>query len=419
MAAHIGGRLLASLSLLALCVTAAPVRAQSVEPPPSPKDRPRPDYDPVGGRLGSFFLYPKLDVDLELNDNIFASRTDRAADLIVRARPAINVRTIGQRTRLSAEAYLSQSIFVSHGSENALEGGGRAEGTVDVTRNSGLRATVSFDALAQERFNIASPTAAAERGRYRRLTGLVSYSHDLDPLRLRSELRVNRLDFSDVRSRAGTVLDQDFRDAFYVGAFVSADYRVSPGIAALARVTVDRLNLRNPSVSTGFDRDSTGLKLEGGVSLELSRLLFGEARLGYLRRNNDDPRFGTVTGLSFGAGLTWAATPLTTVRLFADRSVEEGGLEITAGNLRSSVQVSVEHELLRSLVLEGTGRYAKINPVGLAGSAAEYELEASGTYYVSRRLRLFASLRHFRRQSTGFFSEFTQNRAVAGLRLVF
>lgn len=413
-----GKLMLRACSIVALVLPSSGV-AQTVQPPPSPRDRPRPEFDPVGGRIGNFMLHPKLDVDLEFNDNIFAADEGADGDFILRARPALNVERRGSRSRWSLETYLSRSVFLEHGTENALEGGIKTDGTVDISRRSGLRVSLAYDNLAQERFNISSPTAAAERVRYGRLAGQASYTHDLDPLRLRGDLRATRLDFSDVRSRTGAVLDQDFRDALFVSASAAADYQVSPGVAALARVTVDRLDFRT-AVRNGvpFDRDSTGLKAEAGISLELSRLLFGEVRAGYLRRDSAAGTLGKITGLSYGASLTWTATPLTTMRLFADREVEEGGAEITAGNLRSEVMLSVEHELLRSLVLEASARYAQIKPLGPLPTASEYDVEAKATYYVSRRLRLFGSLRHFQREASGFFTEFRQRRAMLGVRLV-
>jgi hypothetical protein len=75
--------------------------------------------------------------------------------------------------------------------------------------------------------------------------------------------------------------------------------------------------------------------------------------------------------------------------------------------------------LLRSLVLEASARYADIQPIGPIAEVTEYELAASATYYLSRRLRLFGSLRRFERQASGFFRSFQQNRAILGARLVF
>src|SRR4051812_21342077 len=40
-------------------------------------DRPRPELDPLGVHLGTFFLYPRLELDELFNDNIFATRSGK------------------------------------------------------------------------------------------------------------------------------------------------------------------------------------------------------------------------------------------------------------------------------------------------------------------------------------------------------
>ena len=43
--------------------------------------RPRPELDPLGVRLGSFFLFPRADVVESFNDNIFATEKDKGKRL--------------------------------------------------------------------------------------------------------------------------------------------------------------------------------------------------------------------------------------------------------------------------------------------------------------------------------------------------
>src|SRR6266699_1072721 len=45
-------------------------------------ERPRPEYDPLGIRFGSFFLYPRAELDEVYNDNVFATKTGTKSDFI-------------------------------------------------------------------------------------------------------------------------------------------------------------------------------------------------------------------------------------------------------------------------------------------------------------------------------------------------
>jgi hypothetical protein len=316
------------------------------------------------------------------------------------------------------DAQVSQEFYGKFTSENAFQARARADGTIDISRDAALRLSVSTEHLSEERFSINSLTRSEERTRLWRSSTSASYSHDLDPLVVTADLSLSRLDFSDPRARNGQTIDQDFRDSTFASGSLRGAYRVSPGVSAVVRVNVDRFNQGSSSdAAVRLDRDSTGYKIEAGVGLELSRLLFGDIRAGLLKRLSDDARLPSVSGLSLSASLTWTPTSLTTVRFYADRAVEEGGALETAGNLRSEARLRIEHELRRWLILGSSARFAVIEPIGPIPTAREYDGEVSATYLLSRRLRATARYRHFRRDASGFFSSFEQNRASIGVKL--
>lgn len=393
--------------------------AQTVAPPPSPTERARPEFDPVGGRVGSFMIFPRADLTFEYDDSVIETDFGPEDDLILTLRPAVEIESLWQRHRLELFAYLNQSIHADLSSEDELEGGARVAGVLDVTRDSSLRGSIAADALAEDRFSITSFDQAAEPVRYRRILGTLGYTHDLDPLVIGTDFVANYLDFSDAQSRNGTLIEQDFRDSVYLSGTVRGAYEVGPGLSALARLQLDSLSYTNESFTPDpLDRDSTGMEVEAGVLFELTRLIFGELRAGYFKRWSDDPRLPEAGGLSFGGSLTWVPTSLTTVRFFADREIEEGGSLRTAGNLRSQAQLKVEHELLRSLVLEAEAAVANIEPVGPLPDAWEVRGALAGTYYLSRRYRLIARYRYFSRDSEPPFREFNKNEFLITLRVV-
>jgi hypothetical protein len=230
------------------------------------------------------------------------------------------------------------------------------------------------------------------------------------------------LDFDEVPAVGGGVLGQDFRDSVYMRGALTAAVEISPRVSGLLRGQVDRLTFTAEEEQPDpFDRDTTGYTLEAGVRLELDNLLFGEIRAGVLHRDVDDPSAQGLTGVSFGANLTWSVTPLTTLRLFADRQVEEGGSQLVSGNVRSQARLVVEHELLRNFVIEGEASFAQIDTIGQVDvSAQEYSLMAEATWRLNRNLRVFARADRFERFSDGdFFREFTRNRLMTGVRVVF
>lgn len=424
---------LVSLSGLLLAGTAA--RAQSTLPgdngqrgaPPSPSQRVQQDYEPVGGRIGSFFLFPSIETRIEYDDNILALPDNGEGDVELTLRGSAVLRSDWQRHSLEAEAYVQQSFHGKFTTEDAMQGGGRLRGRLDISRDTSARLVASLDALAEDRANITSAAEAREPTRFRRGDALLSVAHDLGRVQLIGDAQVVVLDFDDAPLPGGTavpdgmaMLDQDFRDSLYWRGSLQALVEFSPRISGLVRGQIDRLTYTDTAATT-FDRDTSGYAIEAGARVELTSLLFGELRAGILHREVDEPGTEGLTGLSFGANLTWTVTPLTTLRLFADRQVEEGGSRLVSGNIRSQARLEAEHELLRNLVLEARAGFARIDTVGqIETSADEYNLMVGATWKLDRNIRIFARADRFERfADEAFFREFTRNRVSVGVRLVF
>ena len=193
-------------------------------------------------------------------------------------------------------------------------------------------------------------------------------------------------------------------------------YDAGGGIAGFVQVSADQLRYDDDTLLIGgtvtpFERNSNGFRAEVGASFELTSLIYGEARVGYLRRNNFNTNIRDVGGLSFAANVLWNVTPLTTVRLVADRTVEDSSSQIVAGNLRTQGTVTVDHELLRNLLLNASVRYADINPIGLSASSQELEGNVGASILLNRRFRFQARYRLYNRTSD-IFNNFVSNRVT-------
>lgn len=390
--------------------------------PPRPSERETKDFDPVGGRIGSFFLYPTVETRIEYDDNILALPNDGAGDVELTLRGAVALESRWERHSLQLDGYVEQNFHGKFSTEDVMEGGARVRGKLDIDRDTSARLVASLDALAEDRANITSTSQARRPTRFRRADTLLSVSRDMGRVQLIGDAQMVVLEFDDAQAADGTLVEQDFRDSTYLRGSLTTLVEFGPRISGLVRGQIDRLTYTGkPSTPDPFDRDTTGYAIEAGAKLELSNLVFGEVRAGVLHRKVDDPSSPGLTGVSFGANLTWNPTPLTTVRFFADRQVEEGGSQLVSGNLRSLVRAEVEHELLRNLILEGRGSFARIETMGqLKADAQEYNLMAGATYKFDRNIRVFARADRFERfADNSFFREFTRNRFTLGVRLVF
>lgn len=410
---------LAGLTVLLLAGTAAHAQTAAL---PLPSERRLPEFEPAGGRIGSFFLYPSVETRLEYDDNILALPSDGQGDFELTVRGAARLESDWQRHSLEVDGYVQQNFHRRFTTEDVMEGGGRVNARLDVSRNTSARIITTLDALAEDRANITSQAEARRPTRFRRADALVSVAHEMGRLQLSGDAQLQVLDFDDAIRPDGSVLDQDFRDALYMRSSLTALLEFSPRVSGLLRGQIDRLQFTGePEEPDPFDRDTSGFSVEAGARVELSNLLFGELRAGVLRREVDDPSAQGLTGVSFGANLTWAVTPLTTLRFFADRQVEEGGSQLVSGNVRSQASIDVEHELLRNVVLDARARVARIETIGqLETDAEEYDLHVGATWKLDRNIRVFGRADRIQRFADNtFFREFTRNRLTVGVRLVF
>ena len=397
-----------------LPATAMAQTDQSVPPGVGAADRLRPAFDPVGARIGGVFVFPQLDVTSSVTDNVLATKEDRKSDLILVTRPSVTVRSDWSRHRLVAEAFVSQSLHARLGNEDATQYGASVDGTYDLSRRTAVRVVGEAQHLVLDRTAYNNVVTAREPIEYERYTGSIGVDQEFNRLAISAGIGASRADFSDATSYAGLPIDQDFRDFTQTLFTGGARYRFGAGPSLIARVQFDR-NEYDES-PPGLNRDSKGMKVEGGVAFDLSSLLYGEVRVGYINRKYANPLFENASGVSFGANMLWNVTPLTSLRFRADRSFQESRSGVAAANLVTQGEAGVDHELLRYVILTASMRYAVIDPLGDLSSSREYGAALRARYLVDRRVQLNASYQFNKRAGTTLNQPFAVSVLSLGIR---
>jgi hypothetical protein len=366
-------------------------------------DRARPDYAPVGGRIGSFFLYPTATVTDLYTSNLRATETNELSDLVVVLRPAAQLESLWTRHSLRANVYYETSLHARYSDENSAQYGAFVAGRYDIDGSTSFDLNGTAARVTEPRTDINSNNASRSPIQYTNLGLTAALRRDFVRFGVVATGSVVKQTFDDGETLSGAPLPQEFRDNLSTSGSLEGRFSIGAGTSVLARASAGRISYDiNPLF--GLDRNSSSYRIEGGVGLALTRFLSGDLRVGYFRQANDDPRFVDGSGLSFSANLLYNPTALTSIRLTADRSSEPSGSVVTSGNVRSTGTLTVDHEVLPNLVVTGFGRYAHIEPQGPIGSADEYEARASAIYYYNRNFRFNASVQHSARKSNAFGS---------------
>ncbi len=377
------------------------------------RERPRPDYDAKGILFGGLVFTPELRIQEEYNDNIFADENNEESDFITKIRPRIVGRDDEglHRFRVSGEADIG--IYADNDDENYEDyafAGGYRYGTPEfilLFLDAGYRQSHEnrgspddVNGVEPTEFDTTSASIAIERG-VRRLKLRLSGTYD-------------ELDFDDVQTSVGTTINNDDRDRTVYGANAQVTFEFSENYKPFVRGGWNKREYDSALDDNGFNRDSDGYTVVGGVELDFGGVTFGEFYAGYLSQSYDDARLSEADGYTAGATIYWNPTGLTSVTFDADRTVQEttvvDGATAATATLDNSVGIRVDHEFLRNLIASLEGNYLRRNFEGIGRTDDEYQVGVSARYLLNQYFEAGLSYRHRTRNSDlATVEEFGQN----------
>jgi hypothetical protein len=376
----------------------------------------------AGIRLGSFTLRPTLRVDSELNDNIYATDTDRRGDIYLVVRPEAAISSDFGSNAVGASAYLERSQHAKYTGEDVTQYGGTINGRYDIMRTTRLSALVQIDRAAESRGSLGTFRQTSTPAQFTSLIADATLNQEFGPFALAATGRVRKLSYSDALLGSARI-DQSYRNVTIRSGTVAASYGFHELTSLIVVGMVERRRYALRDGDAGYDparlsdQSADGFRIEAGLSREITSLLTGSVRIGYLRYRYADPRLRDIAGLSYFGDLNWNVTRLTTITAAASRRLDETTSPVTAGNLRDEFRLGVDHELLRRMILSADVRGASIRPSNAVPSSQEFEVSAGARYYLNRHLRLEALVRHADRSSRDRSVAFRANSVLIGLRL--
>ena len=388
-------------------------------------DRSRPGYDPIGARVGAFTLYPSITTTAAATDNYLATDTNRRGDAYLFFQPELVARSDQGRERFEGRAFAAQSVHASLGGENITQFGVSGNGAFDATRNTQLRADASVGRFVESRSSLGAFQGSAEPVVFEVYHAGLGASHSFNDLTLGANSAIEYRNFHDAEFPGGQPIDQDYRDVRQITVGGSAQYALRNGIGLIVsgQYLDEHYNFGPGSAgyvaAASLDRDSTGFNIDGGITLELTKLIFGRIQIGYLSRHYPDPRLDDVGGLSYSADLLWNVTPLTSLRFRASRSIEDTSSPQIAGNTRSDFHLYADHELYRYIIVSADAGYSRFRPNGVGIGGDEYSLGGGARYLINRRLSVSGNVRYSGRSSDSTFLRYHAVLGTVSLRVAF
>jgi hypothetical protein len=369
--------------------------------------RARPELDPIGIRIDSMVAFPSLEIAPEFNDNVFKTDTGKQSDLIVQITPALLVQSDWGRHFLRGYVDATSGKYIDNADEDFLDATASVDGRFDLMRDTYFSAGFAANKLHEDR---GSPDNAAglEPTDFYVYRPTVGFYNKWNRLSLGVDGEAARYNFIDAKTSTSEI-NQDDRDRWRYELGGRLGYEIVPQYEAFVRGSYNTIDYDDAADDAGFQRDSDGYEVVAGARIDFTGITFGDVFFGYRRQTYDDARLSTVGGPTYGGTITWNASGLTTVKGFVSRSVEETTVSGSSGSFDSEYGASVDHELLRNLILSGRGAYLNSDYKGVSREDDYLKFGAQGKYLLNRNLYVTFKYDYERRDSNVAGQDYSQN----------
>lgn len=387
-----GGQDVRSKSLVSLLaaalITVTPFQAlaQTAENESvSVRNRPRPETDPLGKRVGGFTLFANLDLGLTSTDNLFAAEVNEQDDIYTTIGPSVRLRSNWSRHQLEMDAGAEFRGHQDFSNEDADTNYAGIRGRLDIGSNSNVSAMARIANEVESRFDPDAPVGG-DPVEYDRTEMALRAEHTFNRFRVSGTLATSEYDYE-----AG----QNFRDNDETRLTGRVEAAITPRISLVLQASQDERDYDNfPALN------SEGQTILAGATVNLTELLRGEVTVGQFERDYDNG--ATVDGTAIAANMEWYVTRLTTVTLDARRDGEDTGSTTAAEPyVATEIGARVDHELLRNVILSAGVRMGDREYEGLDRDDEFRSAQVGATYIMNRRVELNATLGRYETESTG------------------
>lgn len=380
--------------------------AQEPERGVSVFERPRPDYDPVGIRAGSFLVLPKVELGQSYNDNIFATDTNEDDDFITIVSPEVEVQSDWSRHQLTFNAGAAAGFYWDHTDEDYIDTNLALNSRIDVMRETFGFLGVGWRHLHEER-DSPDDVQGEKPTEYELYSATVGAFRGLGRVSTRLDFNADRYDWHDVDAEGGGEINEDERDRNEIRLTGQVGYEYLPDTDAFVRVIPRYVDYDEPE--DGIDRDSRGIAVVVGTDLNFTGKTSGEAFIGYQWTEYDDPSLDSIASPAAGLNLLWNVTSLTSVRPFIQGSLEETTDVDASSYLAARAGVEVEHELMRNVLVGGNFTLGRDD---YQDTSREDDIILGGLearYLINRNFYAGAEVNHSTRSSDEQNEDFSRN----------
>lgn len=398
-------RILSLVAASLIAIAPAQAIAQVPNDSVSVRDRARPEYDPLGMRLGGFDLNAELFLGVETTDNLFATQSGtEVSDTYFHVAPSAQLRSHWGRHALAFVAGADSTNHEDFSTEDSDTYYFGAYGRLDVGSRSDVFGNARWAHEVEPRTNPDALSVGAPV-EFDVAEVSVGAHHEFNRYRIGGTFGHVDYNYHD----AG-LIDQDFRDLTEDSFTARLDAEISPRMGIFVQGRADQRDYDN---APGLNSD--GRTYLAGVNINFTDLMRGELAAGYFQRDYDVG--GNVDGLAVQGNLDWYITQLTTINFHGRREAQETGALASSPYIESEYGVRVDHELLRNMIVFAGASAGSRDYQVLTRKDDFNTIEAGADYILNRRVVLRGRVWREENDSTLAPRSFEVNSASLGVAL--
>lgn len=336
----------------------------------APSVREAESYDPKGVQVGSFKLFPELELDQVYNDNIYATSASvgKTGSFIEQIKPTLDLRSdwnVHQLNLFATGAIGLYSLDPSFNNFYDVSVGG--DGRLDIQRDWNVYGGGAWARRHEER---GAPNTVTGAGFpitvYNQASANLGYYQKFTRLSVRADGRFDNYNYFDngLNPAAGVITNSqrnrnEFREALRLG------YEMFPGYEFWVRGSLNQRTYLQ--LSNGVDRGSNGYNIVGGILFDLGGITSIEAFAGYMQQSYNNGQFANVSAPTFGIGGYWNPIRELWVKPYLRRSVDDSSLTTSGGFISTSAGLDVDYNMRPNIRLSAHGDYSIADYLASAG----------------------------------------------------
>ncbi|QGZ93382.1 outer membrane beta-barrel protein [Terricaulis silvestris] len=385
----------------------------------SVRGRPKPEYDASGISVGTFKLYPEMTLSAEYDDNIFATQTDPQEDLVFNVSPSLTLASQWSVHELNLALTAHSRSYNEFSQNDTTDYGIAANGRLDVLRDLRVQGGASYGEATEPLSRSPTSLPLAEPIKYTNTSANLELVKEFSTVRVSTGARYSAADYEDGVLFDLSPVDQDDRDRTVLGATLRVDVAVSPATSLFASVSGNQREYDREPPDVLVNRNSEGYEALVGASFEVTSAVSGEIGVGYLNQTYEDPAVGETSGLAVRADLQWNPDDLVTVSLSAAREVADAGAEGAASYVANNINVGLDYEWRRNVVLSVNAGYSVDDYNGVDREDTRWDGRVRAEYLANSGVAFYVEAGHYEQRSEGLQlgREYDVDRATVGIRL--